>query len=96
MSSRLPTSFTSLYRLFLRTTSESVLHHTSATKSLRKQFRPLFDSASSVIHTLRNNERLSTEERERLQAWLGVFDERGTCVNYYRNTTVIEACTLSR
>ncbi|KAM6494008.1 hypothetical protein JOM56_010369 [Amanita muscaria] len=45
---RLVSEFTSLYRLFLRTVSASVLHHPQATRNLRRLWRPVFEAGARV------------------------------------------------
>lgn len=74
----LPSGFTSLYRIFLRATSASVLHHGPATRSLRRLYRPSFETAANAIRKLEN---LQTEgnavEAQRIEKWLKIFDERG-------------------
>ena len=52
----LPPSFTSLYRLFLRTASASVLHHRAATRNLRALWRPLFEGGAKAIRQLQQLE----------------------------------------
>lgn len=75
--SSLPQSFTSLYRLFLRATSASVLHQSRSTRSLRRLWRPTFKYAGNVIHRLQS-ETLGTPERARMESWLKVWDTRST------------------
>ena len=74
----LPSGFTSLYRIFLRATSASVLHHGPANRSLRRLYRPSFEKAANAIRKLEN---LQTEgnavEAQRIEKWLKIFDERG-------------------
>ncbi|KAJ7198490.1 hypothetical protein GGX14DRAFT_181592 [Mycena pura] len=67
--SRLPSSFTSLYRLFLRTCAASVLQHTRTTKTLRKFWRPTFADAAHVTTRLQSSA-LSPAERNDLENWL--------------------------
>ncbi|KAG7088474.1 hypothetical protein E1B28_012463 [Marasmius oreades] len=75
--SSLPPTFTSLYRLFLRTASASVLHHKLATRNLRQLWRPAFADA---VHTLRKLEKAGIEgnvpECRELQEWLGGWEKR--------------------
>ncbi|KAJ3775331.1 hypothetical protein FB446DRAFT_638021 [Lentinula raphanica] len=70
----LPPSFTSLYRLFLRTSSASVLHQPRAVQNIRSLWRPIFADAASVIKKLQAS--LSEGERESLQNWLRIWETR--------------------
>jgi hypothetical protein len=72
---RLPPSFTSLYRLFLRASSASVLHQNAARKQLRRLFRPVFDAAARVVGDLQSNQ-LSRSERTRREHFLNIFQQR--------------------
>jgi hypothetical protein len=45
----LPESFTSLYRLFLRAASASVLHHPPAVRNVRSLWRPAFEDGVRAI-----------------------------------------------
>jgi hypothetical protein len=72
---RLPPTFTSLYRLLLRATSASVLHHTSATRGLRQLWRPTFREASKVFRRL-NDESCEKTEREKSLEWLRVWERQ--------------------
>ncbi|KAK7052851.1 hypothetical protein VNI00_004170 [Paramarasmius palmivorus] len=69
--SRLPPTFTSLYRLFLRTTSASVLHHTSATRNLRQLWKPVFSNAAQNIKKLEQD-----PSRQEIQQWLDKWEKR--------------------
>ncbi|KAJ6593212.1 hypothetical protein B0H19DRAFT_14565 [Mycena capillaripes] len=71
----LPPSFTSLYRLFLRTTAASVLHQNKSTKSLRKLWRPAFEDAARVTLQLQSSS-LSTAHRNDLEIWLQTWHLR--------------------
>ncbi|KAG6382062.1 hypothetical protein JVT61DRAFT_700 [Boletus reticuloceps] len=73
--SRLPPSFKSLYRLFLRASSASVLHHNAARKQHRRLFRPVFDAAAKVVGKLQRN-RLSRSERIGCEQFLNTFQQR--------------------
>jgi hypothetical protein len=73
--SRLPSTFTGLYRLFLRMSSASVLHQRQAKKNLRKLWRPVFDDAAVVINKLQNDS-VNTTERDALGNWLKVWEAR--------------------
>jgi hypothetical protein len=75
MTTRLPSTFTSLFRLFLRTTSATVLHHTAAKHSLRKLWRPSFTQAARVIRQL-ENVAMDASERDKLQIWLDSWERR--------------------
>lgn len=72
---RLSPTFTSLYRLFLRTTSASVLHHTAAKRNLRRLWRPTFDNAVQVTKRLENGPKDVTARKE-LEIWLEVWNNR--------------------
>lgn len=74
---RLPASFTSLYRLFLRTASASVLHHRSARLNLITRWRPIFDAAAKVTKELEYSPQGSTStwRQERID-WLKIWNER--------------------
>ncbi|OCH93489.1 hypothetical protein OBBRIDRAFT_724673 [Obba rivulosa] len=74
-SSPLPPAFTSLYRLFLRATAASVLHHRPAARRLRKLWRPTFEGAVRVIRKLESSEALG-HEQQRLQRWYAVWEQR--------------------
>ena len=65
---RLPPSFTSSYRLFLRASSASVLHHRVATHYVRTLWKLTFREAAVVIHKLQSPT-LGNPERERLERW---------------------------
>ncbi|KAJ7503192.1 hypothetical protein B0H11DRAFT_1988210 [Mycena galericulata] len=71
----LPPSFTSLYRLFLRTAAASVLHQARATKALRKLWRPPFEDAAYVTARLQNDS-LSSTNRNDLEVWLRAWHLR--------------------
>lgn len=65
---RLPPSFTSAYRLFLRASSASVLHHRAATRYVRTLWKPTFREAAVVIHKLQSPT-LGIPEKEQLEKW---------------------------
>jgi len=71
----LPSSFTSLYRLFLRASSAAVLHNNAARKQLRSLFRPVFDAAAQAVRELQHNQ-LSGPERLRHERFLETFQQR--------------------
>jgi len=77
LQSGLPASFTSLYRLFLRTASASVLHHRSARLNLIARWRPIFDAAAKVTKELEYSpqDSTSTWRQERVD-WLKIWNER--------------------
>ncbi|KAL0955657.1 hypothetical protein HGRIS_001884 [Hohenbuehelia grisea] len=75
MVQALPSALTSLYRLFLRTASTSVLHHRGATRNLRKLWRPTFVSAVQVIRQLEQAE-LGAARRAELEKWYATWDQR--------------------
>ena len=80
MQGRLPASFTSLYRLFLRTASASVLHHKTARLNLITRWRPIFNAAAKVTKELEysspQDNSSSTWRQERVD-WLNIWNERG-------------------
>lgn len=78
----LPPSFTSLYRLFLRASSASVLHQNASRKQLRRLFRPVFDAAARVVGDLQSNQ-LSRSERMNLEHFLNTFNQRSASINHY-------------
>ncbi|KAL0580101.1 hypothetical protein V5O48_001877 [Marasmius crinis-equi] len=84
---KLPSTFTSLYRLFLRTVSTSVLHHRLATHNLRQLWRPVFNDAAQVIRELEEVE--NVEERQELANWLQSWEKRmdGTLAILYNAAT---------
>ncbi|KAJ4468296.1 hypothetical protein J3R30DRAFT_1696558 [Lentinula aciculospora] len=67
----LPPSFTSLYRLFLRTSSASVLHQSLAVKNIRSLWRPIFADAAHVFKKLQAN-----PSDQALQNWLTDWETR--------------------
>jgi len=69
----LPPSFTGLYRLFLRTSSVSVLHHRAATRHIRTLWRPTFREAAVVIHKLQSPT-LEYPEKGRLERWYRLWE----------------------
>jgi hypothetical protein len=71
----LPSTFTSLYRTFLRTQSASVLHHKVAKRNLRKLWRPVFDDAIVVVKKLQNGAS-DNADGERLEKWLRTWECR--------------------
>ncbi|KAJ6631393.1 hypothetical protein B0H10DRAFT_1772943 [Mycena sp. CBHHK59/15] len=73
--SQLPPTFTSLYRLFLRTSSASVLHHRTTTSNLRKLWRPSFEDAARVTVRLQSYS-LSAVKRNELEIWLQTWHYR--------------------
>ncbi|KAH9042815.1 hypothetical protein EDB85DRAFT_2227420 [Lactarius pseudohatsudake] len=70
---RLPPSFTSLYRLLLRTSSAAVLHHKAATRYVRTLWKPTFYEAGTVIHRLQVPT-LATAEKAQLERWLCLWE----------------------
>jgi len=72
---RLLPPFTSLYRLFLRTASASVLHHTVATRNLRTLWKPTFSGAAQTIRRLQHSP-TDVIEREKLENWLKTWERR--------------------
>jgi hypothetical protein len=86
----LPPSFTSLYRLFLRTSSAAVLHHPAAKIALRKSWRPIFEGAVLVIRKLQNAPTLNTSEQEAMEGWLIKWEGRSMLQNniLFSNLTI--------
>ncbi|KAI9465198.1 hypothetical protein BJY52DRAFT_1114044 [Lactarius psammicola] len=70
---RLPPSFTSVYRLLLRTSSAAVLHHKSATRYVRTLWKPTFREAATIILRLQNPT-LRTTEKAKLERWLCLWE----------------------
>jgi hypothetical protein len=73
MGAVLPPSFTSSYRLFLRASSASVLHHRAATRYVRTLWKPTFREAAVVIHKLQSPT-LGISEKEQLEKWRGLWE----------------------
>ncbi|KAK1226595.1 hypothetical protein PQX77_010435 [Marasmius sp. AFHP31] len=71
---RLPPTLTSVYRLFLRTASASVLHHRIATRNLRQLWRPVFEDAAQVVKKM--GKAKDGQERRDLENWLGQWEKR--------------------
>ncbi|KAJ7033407.1 hypothetical protein C8F04DRAFT_957651 [Mycena alexandri] len=71
----LPSHFTSLYRLFLRTSSASVLHQRKASPTVRKLWRPAFEDAAKVTTELQSTS-LSPVRRYDLELWLQTWHRR--------------------
>ncbi|KAL5512493.1 hypothetical protein ACEPAG_3146 [Sanghuangporus baumii] len=62
----LPAQFTALYRLFLRATSATVLHHRTSMRTLRMLYRPTFEAAAgavTVLEILESAEKVEGEEK---------------------------------
>ncbi|GLB37963.1 hypothetical protein LshimejAT787_0410140 [Lyophyllum shimeji] len=74
-SSRLPASLTSLYRLCLRASSASVLHHRVASANLRRLLRSTFDAAADVTRQLEKSPS-NTDDQAQSKAWLDTFERR--------------------
>jgi len=70
---KLPPSFTSLYRLVLRTSSAAVLHHKVATRYVRTLWKPPFREAATIVHRLQNPT-LGTAEKAQLERWLSLWE----------------------
>lgn len=73
---RLPPSFTSSYRLFLRASSASVLHHRVGTRYIRALWKPTFREAAAVIHKLQSPT-LEISEKEQLEKWRCLWELSG-------------------
>jgi hypothetical protein len=70
---KLPPSFTSSYRLFLRASSASVLHHRAATHYVRTLWKPTFREAAVVIRKLQSPT-LRISEKEQLEEWRRLWE----------------------
>lgn len=66
------TSLRSLYRLVLRASAASVGHHPGATRSMRKLYRPVLDTAHEVV-----TEAPGVPKPAARETWLKEFDTRG-------------------
>ena len=75
---KLPPSFTSLYRLFLRTSSAAVLHHGPATHYVRTLWKPTFREAAVVVRKLQSPT-LGTSEKAQLEKWHSRWESSGEC-----------------
>jgi len=75
IQSRLPATFTSLYRLFLRICSASVLHHKPATRNLRQLWRPTFTTAAKVTRELQAGPQ-DANTRKLKEDWLTAWEQR--------------------
>ncbi|KAI0262211.1 hypothetical protein BC834DRAFT_925299 [Gloeopeniophorella convolvens] len=71
---KLPSSFKSLYRLFLRTTSASVLHHRAATRHIRQLWKPTFREAATVVCKIQHPS-LKASRRARNESWLHLWEQ---------------------
>lgn len=60
-------SFNSAYRLTLRALSAGVRHHPTATRNLRRLYRPAFREARKLLHEYTGNP--SDEAGARLRDW---------------------------
>lgn len=72
----LPAEFRSLYRLFLRANSASVLHHSPSKVQLNRLWRPVFDEAALKIHMLQRRD-VDPTERGRMVEWFHTWHKRG-------------------
>ena len=72
---QLPPEFKSLYRLFLRTVSATVLHHSQATRNLRLLWRPSFDAAAHVTNQ-HNDPCTDAAQRTLRKKWLKEWEQR--------------------
>ena len=73
MGVKLPSSFTSLYRLFLRASSASVLHHRVATHNVQILWKSTFREAAVVIHKLQSPT-LGVSEKKQLERWRSIWE----------------------
>ena len=71
MTSPLPASFTSLYRLFLRLSSASVLHYRPAKLNLIARYRPAFEEAAKLTALVETagSEKLDPIAVKALRTW---------------------------
>ena len=74
-SIRLSPQLASTYRLFLRATSAAVLHHPTATRNVRKLYRPIFNEAAQVEVQLKTTQDPQTSKL--LDQWLVNWNKRG-------------------
>ncbi|KAF8911634.1 hypothetical protein CPB84DRAFT_1762431 [Gymnopilus junonius] len=73
----LPPTFRSHYRLFLRTASAAVLHHSQAKRNLRERWRPMFDAGAQVTHELQDRpDDASPEWIRARERWLRDWNKR--------------------
>jgi len=77
MQNRLPRTVTSVYRLFLRTSSAAVLHNVRACTNLRKRWRPSFDGVAKIVKELQQppSDAPDNWKAEKIE-WLKVWNER--------------------
>ncbi|KAI0060592.1 hypothetical protein BV25DRAFT_1807237 [Artomyces pyxidatus] len=87
---RLPATFKSLYRLVLRASSASVLHHHAGTRYLRPLWRPVFREAAVVVCKLQNKA-MNSLDRQRHEKWLESWDR-----NMDRTLTFLSTSARSR
>lgn len=88
IQSRLPATFRSLYRLFLRTASATVLHHRQARRNLRQRWRPVFDDGAKVTRELQNAPEDAPDSWIKgREEWLKVWNKRSeslfTCWTWF-------------
>ncbi|KDR75513.1 hypothetical protein GALMADRAFT_68608 [Galerina marginata CBS 339.88] len=77
IQNRLPATFRSLYRLFLRTSSAAVLHQRQARKNLRERWRPIFDVGAKVTQELQHKPADATHSWIRgREEWLRTWNIR--------------------
>ena len=72
---RLSSQLKSTYRLFFRATSAAVLHHPTATRNIRKLYRPTFNEAAKVEMQVQTSQDAQTSKM--LTQWLVKWNERG-------------------
>lgn len=77
-----PAEFMRAYRLFLRASSASVLHHGQSKRSLQRLYRPSFDAAAGALRQLQGLNNFSPEAI-RLRTWLARFDNEGDWSTHY-------------
>lgn len=74
---RLPSTFKSLYRLFLRVASASVLHHPRASRNLRRRWRPTFNDAARITRGIQQETESESDRQVRIE-WLDEWNKRST------------------
>jgi len=75
-ASVLPGTLRSVYRLFLRASSASVLHHRVACANLRRLLRPTFDAAADVSRQIQVTPPQNVKHEAELRAWLDCWEKR--------------------
>ena len=73
---RLPPTFTSLYRLFLRTTSAAVQQQSAGSRNLRKLWKPVFQTAARAVKRLDDRPQSDDAEQQQVRMWLDAWERR--------------------